>query len=119
MPPDELIMGEHKLPKPAKPLLNIAPGSGQPNQPASEPPFVPLNPWGRPMPKPIRQARPQLYQVVVKDKDNRWGLGGEIPVGPRMLKEMCELLQAEIAEQIAAGAEKRWSNPVVVPVVAG
>lgn len=95
-------MGQHKL------KARVGHGSGTL---VGEPGFVPLNPWGRPMPKPVTQPRPVLYQVVVRDKErgNR-----ELRVGPRMIREMASMLQIVIAEQISLGAEKRWSDPVVV-----
>lgn len=97
-----------------KPLLRVGVGSGQPNMPASEPPFVPLNPWGRDLPRPVRAPRPVLYQIVVRDK--RWG-NRETPIFPRMEKEFAEMLRLKIVEQIGLGAETRWSSPVLVPVV--
>ncbi len=101
-------------PPPAKALLNIGRGSGAP---AGYADFVPLNPWGRDFPKDLRERkpRPPLYQVVVRDrkKGNK-----ELRVGPKWAKECAELLQLEIARMIASGAERQWSDPIVLLVPA-
>jgi hypothetical protein len=94
-----------------KPLLNIGAGSGQPNMPAGEPPFVPINAWGRLPPKPTRQPRPALYQVWVRD--TRRG-NQPMGIGPKMIKDMADRLCSAIRGQIALGAEKQWIDPVVV-----
>lgn len=89
-----------------KPLLKVGYGSGDP---ASCPGFRPLNPWGRPMPKPERPPRPPLWQVFVKEPGGR-----VIPVGPQGPKETAEMFCIAIGEQIALGAERRWSSPHIV-----
>jgi hypothetical protein len=91
-----------------KPTARIK--GGIPNVPKGETVIAPLNPWGRAMPKPERQPRPALWQVHVRDKH----FGKVIPVAPSMGREFAEMLKIKIAEQIASGAERRWSNPHLV-----
>lgn len=104
-------MADLIVPKPARPLARVS--GGGPNMPRGEPEFVPLNPWGRGFPAPPRPAKPPLYQVVVRDKrdGNR-----ELRVGPQMGAQYAELLRMAIERQIGLGAERRWSNPVVICV---
>jgi hypothetical protein len=97
--------------KAAKPLMRVS--GGQPNMPRGEPEFVPLNPWGRGFPAPPRPEKPPLYQVVVRDKRDA---NKEVHVGPKMGPQYAELLRMAIARQIGSGAERRWSDPVVVCV---
>ena len=93
-----------------KPSINLGYGTGNP---ASTPDFRPLNPWGRPMPKPERPERPKLYQVHVRDKRN----GRTIAVGPKMAHEFTEMFRLSIAQGIASGAEKRWRDPISVLMI--
>jgi len=93
-----------------KSLLNLDYGSGNP---ASCPDFRPLNPWGRPMPKPVRPERPKLYQVHVRDKRS----GRTIAVCPKMQHEFVEMIRLTIAQAIASGAEKRWRDPISVLMI--
>ncbi len=87
-----------------KPLARLGYGTGNP---ASTPDFRPLNPWGRPMPKPERPERHKVYQVYVYDKSK----GKAVAVGPRMAHEFTEMFRLAIAQAIASGAERRWRNP--------
>lgn len=80
--------------------------------PGSKDPFRPMNPHGRAMPKPVRQARPELYQVVVKRAG--WG---EIPFGPKMVKECVEEFFRVVDGAIRSGVEKRLSDPHIVKCV--
>lgn len=59
-----------------------------------------------------RQPTQRLYQVNVDTRKGR-----SLAVGPAMLKEACDQFAGTIAEQIALGREKRWSNPQVIPVI--
>ena len=79
--------------------------------PAGFPDFVPLNPWGRAMPAPPRRERPDLYQVVVRDRQRG---NKEVRVGPQMARDHCETIRAAIDTQICLGREKRWFDPVIV-----
>lgn len=82
--------------------------------PAGYPDFVPLNPWGRGFPKPPRPIKRDVFQVVVRDRRDG---NKELRVGPRWEgREHAEMLCLAIAEQIALGAERRWVDPVVVPM---
>lgn len=95
--------------KPPRALLRGLTGG----HPAGWEDFVPLNPWGRPMPRSPRK-RPQLYQLFVRDRlhGNR-----ETPVGPKMQdRGAVEMACLALSQSIHAGAEKRWMDPVVVPV---
>jgi hypothetical protein len=94
----------------AKPWLNIGFGTGNP---AGAPDFKPMNPWGRPMPKPERQPRPELHQVHVKDAKT----ARIIPVGPKTERENAEMLCIAIGQQIALGAERQWREPHVVRLI--
>lgn len=98
-----------------KARLNIGLGSGQPNAPASEPLFVPMNPWGRAMPKPPRPERRQLYQVVIRDKGDgyREKRVGPACEGPEAANAFC----LTIADQIALGRETTWESPRVVMLI--
>lgn len=87
--------------------------SGEVFLPGSKSAFKPLNPWGRPMPKPNRamRRRATLYQVHVEQD------GKQIPVGPKtdnpgMAEKFCEA----IGVMIARGQEKTWSSPTVVAI---
>jgi len=51
-----------------------------------------------------------LYQVVVTFK------GRQIPVGPRMKKDVIEECVATIKKNIIAGRERAWSDPQCVRV---
>lgn len=93
-----------------KRILNIDYGSGNP---AGAPDFRPLNPWGRPMPKPDREPLPPLYQVFAHDRR----LGRIIPVSPKMGKEFCEAICMTIARRVGSGDWKNWSNPHVVKLM--
>lgn len=95
--------------KPPKPLVRFS--GGQPNMPRGEPPFIPLNPWGRPMPKFPEPDKEPRCQVVVRDRKRG---NAEVRIGPQMAHEFAEMLRLTIAEQIRLGREKQWSNPVVV-----
>ena len=70
--------------------------------------FRPLNPWGRPMPKPKRKATDaELYQVFVKRNRD----GAIIPFGPAVMQEVAEELLVAINGQLALGNEKLISEP--------
>lgn len=101
---------------PAKPILDLGYGTGNP---AGRPDFRPVNPWGRPMPKvPEEPRRHALYQVHVKDK--RRGsptCGRTIAIGPKMAKEFAEMFSLTIANQIALGAERDWESPHLVMMI--
>lgn len=89
--------------------------SGEVYLPGSKIPFKPLNPWGRPMPKPSRpMASKKLarYQVHVETRD-----GQVIPVGPSATQQFAEMLCEAIGRQIGQGKEKTWSNPHIVETV--
>ncbi len=88
--------------------------------PSGIPDFRPVNPWGRPMPKPARKLRlpseiHALYQVFVETRSGRM-----LAVGPKLTAAAAEQFAAAIRVQIIHGKEKRWSNPSVlcVPAVA-
>lgn len=95
-----------------KPLVRIEYGSGNP---AGAPDWRPLNPWGQGFPKHLlnRKPRPQLYQLVVKDRRNG---NKELRVGPKMGKDFVDILLVQLNALIASGAEKQWFDPAVVPV---
>ena len=84
--------------------------------PAGYPDFVPLNPWGRGFPKPDRPPKPPLYQVVVLDKRNG---NKETRIGPMMQFEFAEIFRHAVAEQVASGAEKQWTDPIVLKMTEG
>lgn len=87
---------------------------GLPNVPKGETVLEPVNAWGRPMPKaPPEPARHPLWQVHVRDAH----FGKTIPVGPKLAKEFAEMFQIAIAQQIATGAERRWSEPHLVLMI--
>lgn len=94
-----------------KPKLRVSGGT-----PAGFPDFVPLNPWGRPMPKPEREPRPALFQVVVRDKKRG---NKETRVGPQVAKEIAEMFCATIVQQIKSGAERQWTDPIVLQMTEG
>ena len=77
--------------------------------PGSKVPFRPVNPWGRPMPKLVRQVRAPLYQVIVKRQGR-----GQIPFGPKMEKAFADEFLHAIEGQIRAGNEKELSDPHIV-----
>lgn len=91
----------------AKALLNLGYGSGDP---VAFPGFRPLNPWGRPMPRPKVPPRPVVYQLFVETMPTRQLLA----VGPSGPKHFLEPLCAAIEQHIAAGLEKDWRNPHLV-----
>ena len=81
--------------------------------PDSSVPFKPMNPWGRPMPKPKRPVRdkpPERFQVHVE----RTSDGVTIPVGPKMDPDGAAQFCEAINRMIAAGREKSWNNAHVV-----
>lgn len=92
-----------------KPTINVGHGTGTP---AGMPDFRPLNPWGRAMPKPMRQPRPSLWQIFVKDART----GTRIAVGPKAPKEFSEALIERLNLNIVVGIEKQWSDPELVCV---
>ncbi len=94
------------------PAPSVRVGGGTP---AGFPDFVPLNPWGRAMPAPARPPRPPIFQVVVRDR--REG-NKEVRVGPKWPEECAEMLCMAIEQEIAAGREKRWSDPIVISFTA-
>ncbi len=96
----------------AKSLMRIS--GGNPN---GFPDFVPLNPWGRGFPKELlnRPPRPQLYQLIVRDKRDG---NKELRVGPKMEKQYVELMHGALVREIVSGAETRWFDPIVVPMPA-
>lgn len=51
-----------------------------------------------------------LYRVVVEARGEK----NLVAVGPAMIKPACEKFADAIATQIAAGKEKRWSNPHLI-----
>lgn len=59
----------------------------------------------------MRTRKDRLYQVNVEAD------GRVLPVGPAMLKEVCEHFADTISAQIALGKEKSWRNPHVVPLI--
>lgn len=63
--------------------------------PADPPPFVPLNPWGRAMPKVKRRPTHNLYQVFAETE-----AGEHIAISPKMGGED----GFNAAGQICAGA---------------
>jgi hypothetical protein len=91
-------------------MLNLGHNTGHANQPIGEPAFIPMNPWGRDMPKPSHPDKPDMYQVVVKDARNG---NAELRVGPVWEKKCAELLCVAINSQIALGAETRWRDPSI------
>lgn len=95
---------------PLKPSVRVSGGT-----PNGFPDFVPLNPWGRPMPKPAQPPRPPVSQVVVRDLRDG---GKELRVGPKWPAECAAMLCQAIEREIAAGREKRWADPVVVTFTA-
>lgn len=92
----------------ANPSIRIGRGSGQP---VGFPDFKPMNPWGRAMPKPVRQPRPDLYQIVVRRH------GVEIRFGPAMIKDCVDQLVTAIETSIRLGVEKELSEPHIVKCV--
>lgn len=90
-------------------LLNLGYGTGNPN---GFPDFKPLNPHGRPMPRPEREVRrtpvtEELWQIhVITQRE------GTLPVGPKMPREALEPVIAAMRVAIAPG----WSNPHLVRV---
>lgn len=104
-------MSERLLPPPPpgglKPLLRVSGGS-----PAGFPDFVPLNPWGRGMPKVAPRDKPAVFQLVVRDLHNG---GRELRVGPKCgVPDVPEALCIAIKEQIGLGRETRWADPQVI-----
>jgi hypothetical protein len=59
------------------------------------------------MKTPIVQQ--ELYQVVVVCR------GKHIPVGPRVKRELADTFAATIRKNIAAGRERDWCDPQVIP----
>src|SRR5262245_60743946 len=94
--------------EPLKPSFRLE--GGIPNVPKGEIVVEPINAWGRPMPKYEAPRRPPRYQVHVKDSH----FGRTMPVGPQRGREYAELFRLSIANQIASGAEQRWSEPHLV-----
>ena len=94
-----------------KPTARVS--GGIPNVPKGETVIEPINAWGRPMPKYEAPRRHALHQVYVKDAHD----GKVKAVGPKMAKEFAEMFQLSIAEQIASGAEQRWSEPHVIMMI--
>jgi hypothetical protein len=97
---------------PAKPYLRVSGGT-----PNGFPDFVPLNPWGREFPKDLLARKPRakvLFQVIVRDRRDG---NKELRVGPKWdQREFAEMICHGIAGQVATGAERRWCDPIVVPV---
>lgn len=60
------------------------------------------------MPKPVREPRPPLYQLVVTRH------GQEIRFGPAMIRDAVDELLAAVDTAIRAGVEKELSEPHVV-----
>lgn len=102
------MSAQHLIVRPPKPLVRFSGGT-----PNGYPDFVPLNPWGRGFPKPPRPEKPDLYQVVVKDKAKG---NVEVPVGPKWGHEFAEMVRLAIANEIKLGRERRWTDPVVVKI---
>lgn len=101
-------MSERKAPAPS---VRISGGT-----PAGFSDFVPLNPWGREVPKPAPRRKPVLSQLVVRDLSRG---GQETRVGPAVDDPMIpDTLCMAIQQQIALGREKRWADPVVVTFTA-
>lgn len=81
--------------------------------PDSKIPFKPMNPWGRPMPKPsrtMRKAPLPLFQVFVEETKT----GKHLAVGPKMEQEQAEKFCEAIGVMIGRGLEKTWATPTVV-----
>src|SRR5690242_13250285 len=93
-------------PKPAKPYMRVSGGN-----PAGMEDFVPLNPWGRSMPRFVAPKRPELYQLIVRDaaRGNK-----ETRVGPKIGYEWAMMFCKTVEQMIASGAEKRWRDPIVL-----
>lgn len=83
--------------------------------PAGFPDFVPMNPWGRAMPKIAPRIKPPVHQVVVRDMAHG---GVETRIGPKCDLECAEMLCMTIKQQIALGREKVWRDPVVITLTA-
>lgn len=60
----------------------------------------------------MREVKQPLYQVNVETRD-----GKLLAVGPAMMREACDMFAGTIKAQIDQGAEKRWSNPQVLPII--
>lgn len=96
--------------QPLTPSVRVSGGT-----PAGFPDFVPMNPWGRAMPKPAARVRPPVSQVVVRDL--RHG-GRETRLGPKAATQWVEMWCQAIREQIALGRETRWADPQVITFTA-
>jgi hypothetical protein len=57
-------------------------------------------------------ALEQLYQLVVEEN----ATGKQIIASPAAGEEFVRRFAALVSRMIAAGREKQWSNPTVVPV---
>lgn len=94
------------------PKAKIGFGSGDP---AGFPGYRPMNPWGRAMPKPVRQPREALWQIVVKMPG-----GKREPIGPRMAKDAVESMLYEMNKAaIETGGKVWWAEPEIVCVSEG
>lgn len=97
--------------EPLRPTLNLGYGSGDP---VGIPNYRPMNPWGRGMPKPVRQPRPALWQIMAMVDGKR------TPLGPMMQKEFAESLLTELNKaSIATGGKVWWAEPELVCVSTG
>lgn len=97
----------------SKPKATTRVSGGIPNVPKGEQVIEPINAWGRPMPKVEEPRRHLLWQVHVKDAHDNKIKG----VGPQMAKEFAEMFMLTISQQIALGAEQRWSQPHLVLMI--
>jgi len=79
--------------------------------PGSKVPFRPVNPWGQGMPKVVKPARPDLYQLIVRRN------GKQMPYGPKMEKGALDELCNAIETAIRVGVEKELTDPHIVRCV--
>ena len=102
----------------SKSALSIGYGSGNPN---GFPDFKPLNPHGRPMPKPSRPilhperegkpANMKLYQIWADDAH----FGKRVPLSVKAPKDFLEPSMYALNKLIIEGLERRWTNPSLDP----
>jgi hypothetical protein len=84
--------------------------------PGSKVPFRPVNPWGRPMPKPVRPVREPLYQLIVTRTSETRGKE-QIGFGPKMIRAATEQLCEAVQTGIRLGVETELSDPHIVRVL--
>jgi len=91
-------------------LMRLGHGSGSP---AGLPDFRPMNPGGRPMPKPVRKPVPRMHQIFVEQPG-----GAMLAIGPKAAAEFLEPLLLNINRLVSLGQASGWGTAHLLPAEA-